>query len=274
MKKIIPLCLTALIAPNLHGAVLNLYSSAADFAGISQVETGVDPAGGAYTVENFDGSATIGNGDALRVADYSGAAAGTAADDKPEAWWDLTTTIPGGASFRIDYNAANLNLDAADKDINLRFGNSNTGRPTSSARTWTTVSHEQDGSLKIDGSTQADFGAGPLFISFVVNTHATLGFTYTLNGLTQTLAPLSSDTWVDGILEDQDNPMNIGGDIVQADGINELGFTGSSDADENMDFLFDDIVLFTGADISEVPEPSSSLLALLGGMIVLRRRRA
>ena len=253
----------AMLTCSANADVITLYEDASDFAGISEVESD----GTTFVVENITNSA-IGDGDALRIFDGSDTR-------KPQAYWDLDDTI--NDAFRLDFSAAIANADSMNQnDILLRFGNNNTDRPDSSSRTFGTFSFEQDGSLKSDGSTRGDFLAGPLDISIVGNINST-PLTYTLFGVDRTLDPLSTDLYVDGVLVEASEALNIGSNIVVADGINEFGFLGQSDATVGGDFSFDNVILFTGSDISTsvVPEPSSAAL-LMGGLFSLglvRRRK-
>ncbi|MGJ8641300.1 MAG: PEP-CTERM sorting domain-containing protein [Opitutaceae bacterium] len=267
MKKLLIPTLAILAAPAMYGAVEVLYSGLADMAGIDTI----DHDGVEVFTETVDASGITGlDSESLRLADFS-------TGNKPEAWWDIANPIAEGEGFRLDLSAAIVGISAYTEDINLRFGNNNTSRPTSSARTFTTVSFEQDGSLKPDGSTVATFVEGTAFaLSFVINTNQTQGFEYTIGGSTRIMAPSSIDTWVDGVLVDTDEALSIGGSIVLADGINEIGFTGSSNAAAPMESIFDDITVYTGSDAgTTVPEPSTGLIfvSALAAVGFCRRRK-
>ncbi|MGJ8653889.1 MAG: hypothetical protein ACSHX8_11490 [Opitutaceae bacterium] len=251
MKKLLIPTLAILAAPAMYGAIEVLYSGLSDMAGIDTI----DHDGIEVFTETVDATSIGLDSESLRLADFS-------TTNKPEAWWDIANPIAEGEGFRLDLSASIVGISAYTEDINLRFGHNNTSRPTSSARTFTTVSFEQDGSLKPDGSTVATFIEGQaLALSFVINTHQTLGFEYTIGGTTRTMAASSIDTWVDGVLVDTDEALSIGGDIVLADGINEIGFTGSSNAASPMETIFDDITVYTGSDAGAiVPEASTGLI--------------
>jgi hypothetical protein len=268
IKPILSLSLVvfSMLAVSLEAAVTPLFFDAADLAGIDNVQSD----GSTYIVDVFDGSATIGDGDGLRVADFS-------TDDKPEAFWDVPAITTG---LRIDLSAYNLNWVDDSHDINLRFGNPGV-TPTSNAKTWTTISFEQSHRLKISGSTQAEFGdvttganPVPLDLSFVIN-NGLVDLDYIgANGVNKTLGVGMIDTYVDGVLEDADRVLGAGTDVVYGDGVGRLGFIGSSDGDDGMSYLYDNVVLYTGDDIS-IPEPTSIVL-LCGALISLgmARRRS
>lgn len=249
-----------------HGQVTNLFSSAGDLVGI---DNRLESDGSTYVVASADGNAFFGNQDALRIADLT-------ATDKPEAVWNAPAITAG---FRLDMRAANnAFVDGSPVDINLRFADS-ADTVTSSANVMTTISFEADSKLKIEGSTVFTFTPGvAAAISLVFNVSTTDVLNFTLNEAAHALAASNIMTFVDGVLVDT-RAMVAGDNFDPTSGVAKIGFVGESDSKLGVDYLFDDITLFVGDDISvpisAVPEPSS--FALVFGIAALgfasRRRR-
>lgn len=266
MKRLLLASGVCLLVPLLPADVVLLYSGNDDLAGI---DNRFESDGSTFVVATVDGSGVFGSGDALRIADLS-------ALDKPEAVWSTAPSITDG--FRIDMKAANNGfVSGSSVDINLRFTNTGLSASTQS-NVFATISFEADSLLKVNGSSIGDFSGGPLDLSFVINNSDTNALTYTLFGEEKTLAANSINTYIGGVLADADRSITPGASYVSASGIGILGFIGESDSKMDADYLFDDITLYTGADISTsaVPEPSTYalLLGFLGlGWVVARRRR-
>ena len=110
-------------------------------------------------------------------------------------------------------------------------------------------------------------------MTMVANGSTTDTFTYTLFGLTRTLDPLHYDVYISGELlntstddpvtdldfarvEDRANGLqftteNSFGQYLPNNGLGRFGLVGSSDSNVDPDYIFDNIVLRTGADIEE-----------------------
>lgn len=259
MKKINTLIIcSSFVAANANAAVFTLYADAADEAGLAtQSENGTD---------TFASTAS----GVLRVADLSTTA-------KPEASWT-------SGSFGGDINTAFLlTLDAINNatviggsvDINLRMSNPGVSLGSKSNQL-TTISFEQSDSIKVDGSTAHNTAALTSY-GFLINVDPTSSLQYTYGDQTNaTLAADTTITFVNGVLTHTKLNPSGGTGFDNSLGVNRIGFVGESNSKTGVDYSFDNVVLSTEADagILVVPEPSSALLSLLGGMIVLRRRRA
>lgn len=246
-----------------------LYEDAADEAGFNERH---ETDGTTYIADTIIGSGAFGTGDALRIADLS-------ASDKPEVVWnsaafggsDITT------AFRIDLDALNNTpANTGSVDINMRFADSGDSIG-SSGNQLNTISFEESGKLKINGSTVHTF-SGATSVSFLTNVDTVNSIMYTAWDQTgATLAADSIATFVNGVLVDT-RSNNNGAGFDSLSGVNKYGFTGESDSKLNADYLFDNITLLRGAEAgiitAAVPEPSSlAILGLLGCAGFIRRRR-
>jgi hypothetical protein len=146
-----------------------------------------------------------------------------------------------------------------------------------------TNSFEASARPKVNGASGFTFVTGtPVAVSRVFNVSTSTPLDYTLFNANHSLAAQNISTFVDGILVDT-QVMAFGANFDPVSGVAKIGFVGSSDADVDPDYQFDDLILFEGTDISTelvispVPEPSSFAL-LFGlsalGFVGMRRRRA
>lgn len=246
-----------------------LYNDAADEAGFNERH---ETDGSTYIADTIIGSGAFGTGDALRIADLSDS-------DKPEVVWnsaafggsDITT------AFRVDLDALNNTPgNTGSVDINMRFSDSGDSIG-SSGNQLNTISFEESGRLKINGSTVHTF-SGATSVSFLTNVDTVNPIIYT--AWDQTSATLAADsiaTFVNGVLVDT-RMNNNGAGFDPLSGVNKFGFTGESDSKLNADYLFDNITLLTGSDAgivtAAIPEPSSlAILGLMGCAGCIRRRR-
>ncbi len=261
--------LAYLASPGQAG-VVSLYQDASDEAGFNNRH---EFDGTTYIANTVIGSNAFGTGDALRIADLS-------AVDKPEVVWD--SNVFGGdvtTAFRLDLDALlNAPATTGSVDINLRFADSGDSIG-SSGNQLNTISFEESGRLKINGSTVHTF-TGPTSVSFLTNVDDVNSITYTaFDQIGATLAADSIATFVNGVLVDTRGNNVNGTGFDNSLGVNKLGFTGESDSKLNADYLFDNITFLTGADagiVTAVPEPSSAALILSGlfSLGLMRRRNS
>lgn len=279
MKILVSLIGAALLTSSAVGQVTALFLDASHLDDLARKESGVGSGDGfAYAVESVDGNSIFGSGDALRIADLT-------ANDKPEAIWSKSAMTAG---FRLDLSAYN-NMHVTDSpiDINFRLGNA-VGDLGSKDKVMGTISFEADSKLKVDGSTFFTFTEGvPANVSLVFNVSHGSSLAFTLFDGSYNLAANSVAVFVDGsYLGDKefvdstaDDPTPNTLSFDPTTGVAAFGFVGESDSKKDVDYLFDNIVLYEGDDISvpisAVPEPSS--FALLFGFAALgfasRRRR-
>ncbi len=256
--------------------VTTLFQSSSDLAGTTSLV--FDPPN--TFAASVDGSAIFGSGDALRVADFSG-------DAKPEVTWAPANVNRITTAFRLDLKGYTDAIDVAnDKDIQLRFSDSDDGI-TSNARVMSTISFEASGKLKVNGSTYYTFTSGvaadvSIVLNVAVDDPEISGdenlLNYTLFNESYSFASQTIDLFVNGDLVGT-KAMSVGANFDPIDGVYKIGFIGSSNSDINMDYHFDDFILYEGSDISVPlagPEPSS--FALIFGAAALefstcRRRR-
>lgn len=271
MKKRLTLIIASSIAlATAEAGVFSLYTDAFSEAGADRIEhNGTD-----IFATTVDGSGTIGSGDALRVADLS-------TTDKPQIEW-VSTSFGGDitGAFRLDVDARNLitAVSGNDYDINLRMSDSNQDSLGSKGDQLISISFEETNKVKLDGSTisGSDTSSAQSY-SFLINVDPVNSFLYTFGD--QTNATLPADTtlaFINGVLVDsKENPSDATG-FDNSLGVHRIGFTGESHSKSGMDYVFDNIVLSTGADAGIVPEPSTYALlfgALAIGLAVVRRRR-
>lgn len=269
MKKLLILMIATSVAlSSASGNIFTLYTDSSSESLADKIETnGTD-----IFAETVDGSGTIGDGDALRMADLS-------TTDKPEfSWVSSAFGGPITGAFRIDVDAQNLiTPDGGDYDINLRMSDSVADDLGSKSNQLISISFEESNSIKLDGSTipGSDTSSAKSY-SFLINVDPVNSYTYSFGD--QVNATLPADTtlaFIDGVYVDQeDNPSDATG-FDNSLGVHRLGFVGEADGKDGMDYHFDNVVLSTGAD-ALVPEPATiSLLfgALAIGLVAYRRRR-
>ena len=270
MKKTLLIAAALLTSHVVSAQITTFFSDASSLSPNYKLESD----GSTYIAAAFDGSSIFGSGDALRVADLT-------STDKPEIVWNTQAPVTG--AFRLDLRAAlNTPITGDSQDINLRFGDTDDEDVGASSRTLVTISFEATGQLKINGSNPTDFTftqGVAANISLIFNpTGGALD--YTLYNQSFSLEAGGYQAFVDGVLITTTTGVVAGASYDLTKGLGKLGFVGSSDAAQGMDYVFDDIILFEGADISvpisAVPEPSS--FALIAGIMALgcigtRRRR-
>lgn len=236
----------------------------------------------------------FGTGDSVRLVDLYD-------DDKPELQGEFASPLL--EPFRIDFQSFNQSQNESSSAI--RFRMANTGKSISSeGRSTFSVSWQADGKVtaKYQGSADDDpndvdtKGSDPLEgvqdVTLIVNGGVDADYSYDLFGTSRTLDPLSYDIYINGDLlnssmegdashDDFKNGLAFhtirsAADYDPSLGIQRFGLIGSSNSNVDPDFLFDNIVLRTGADIAgaPVPEPGTSLMFLMGatGLLALRRR--
>jgi hypothetical protein len=253
MKHLFTLPIALVVATAVNAEVLNIFSDTGDLA-----------ANFATIKGDANAEATDATGE-LRIYDFSTA-------DKPEAYVLLSSPIMDG--FRIDFDFRNesqatYNADgtaagtASDGEIRFRFGN-DTSDPTSNSKTGMQLGFKYDGDFRYGydsgdsgglstSSVTGDQAIGTTYsVTVVANNSTTSSLTYTYGGTEYTLAALTYSIFVDGALADQDILLQTGtADYDPAAGIGRFGFLGDSDAKGGADVYIDNLVLYTGADISE-----------------------
>jgi hypothetical protein len=268
MKKTITLfACAAFVATSASADIFSLYTDASSEAGFNERFESDDTT---YIADTIDGSGIFGDGDALRMADLTDL-------DKPEVVWNSAAF--GGSditdAFRLDLDAFNNAVGAGSVDINLRFSDSGDSIG-SKANQLNTISFEETSKLKINGSTVHTF-TGATSVSFFVNVSETNPVQYTFGDQINTTLPVDSiATFVNGVLVDTRGNSVDGTGFDNTSGVNKLGFIGESDSKFPVDYSFDNVVLYLGADAGIVPEPATISLvlgALALAFAAYRRRR-
>ena len=263
-----------LAAPSLlQGAVTPLFTE--DLSAFDvKIETDDPP----FHVNTVVPPVTVFNdGNALLMYDY-------ATDDKPELQGELASALL--SPFRIDFQSYNQSTN--DTSNAIRFRMANLGDSISSeSRSAFSVSWQADGELTAKYQGIADGNPGdvdtlssdPLVgvhdITMIANGAISGNFYYGLFGETRSLQPLSYDVYIDGVLlndsadPDFANGMKFTLLYSQATydptlGLQRHGLLGNSDSAVDPDYLFDNIILRTGADMGVIPEPTSAALLLIG----------
>lgn len=238
--------------------------------------------GTTWGVENVAAPTAFGSGDAMRIYDLD-------AGEKPELQGELASPLLG--AFRIDFQSLDQSTGVLDPGAALRFRMGNSGDSiTSENRVAFSLSWQADGELTAKHSDPGD-GVGDVdtlssaalvgvqTITLVANGAASGTYSYNLFGGSRTIDPLSYDVYINGTLLNTAFATGLAfhedktGSIYNpALGLQRFGIVGSSDADFDPDYQFDNIVLRTGVHI---PEPSvlGLLLVAAGVMGVVRRTR-
>ena len=205
-----------------------------------------------------EGDSPFNDGDAMRIFDFN-------PDDKPELQGEFFDPLL--EPFRIDFQS--FNQSPAESSSAIRFRMANSGKNISSeGRVAFSLSWQADGRLtakyeREDGTvgTRGIF-LTPDFVSeitMVANPAEEGEYTYSLFDETRTLDALSYDVFVDELLltADFENglPFHLTRSVDEYDpslGLGRFGLIGSSNANVDPDYLFDNIILRTGEDISTV----------------------
>ena len=234
----------------------------------------------------------FGDGNALQMIDlYDG--------DKPELQGELAAPLL--EPFRIDFQS--FDQSPADSSSAIRFRMANSGNSISSeSRSAFSLSWQADGALTAKYQGNADENAsdvdtkksaileGVHDVALIANGGITDAWTYNSFGIERTLNPQSYDVYINGeLLNSSEEGDNSHDDFKNgmafhtlksmenydpSAGIQRFGLIGSSNSNTDPDYLFDNIILTTGADISMVPEPNASLLLVFGLVAVLGLRRS
>lgn len=269
--------------------IINLYTENLDAFDVTQ-DLGDGTFYGVQTVP--EGSSPFSDGNAIRVFDFS-------PDDKPELQGELSAPLL--EPFRIDFQSFDRSTVASSSAIRFRMGN--TGQSiTSESRSAFSLSWQSDGEFTAkyngaaDGSstdvdtTSSDQLVGVQDITMIANGAVSGSYTYDIFGITRTLNPLSYDVYINGVLLNDSMPGDTNHDDFKNGllfhdrptddydptlGLQRFGLIGSSDANVNPDYMFDNIILRTGGDIGNViPEPSSWIGMLCGAGLLLWSRRS
>ena len=197
------------------------------------------------------------DGDAFRIFDFN-------TGDKPELQGEFLDPFID-EPFRIDFQSFNQSVDESSSAIRFRLANSgkNVG---SEGRVAFSLSWQADGRFtakyeREDGTV----GTKGIFlpsetvseITMIANPSLEQTYTYTLFDETRTLSATSYDVFIDELLYSSDFEMGMPFHLTRsADefdptlGIQRFGLIGSSNANVDPDYLFDNIILRTGEDIS------------------------
>ena len=206
------------------------------------------------------------DGDALRLFDFN-------PDDKPEIQGELEE--PLFEPFRVDFQSINQSTDTSSKAIRFRMANS--GKSVASeSRVAFTLSWQADGRFTAkydrgDGgvSTKGTFLPADLVsnITMVANPADSGTYSYTLFEEDRTLGPTSYDVFIDELLFTAEFENGMPFTLTKSEGeydpelgLQRFGLFGSSNADVDPDYLFDNIILSTGPDIVGDP-PANALQA-------------
>lgn len=293
MKKLLPASLTILLAPSAHSAVV--FSDSFDDGGYTD---GVDASDTAWygttgnsAIEIFDGnlslrSGTSGRGIHAVFAPQTLASIG----DKITASFTFSTpaTIGSGKSGAIriglfDSNGGSIHTQtgngSSDAAWNSVLGNMvDLDVATSGSENFQFRSKGTTTGNKLLGTTSGFVSQGSggedTNYSFAANTSYTGTYTIEMTGLSewQISSSLNDGTINDFEIRTVDSLVTSNYDILAFHvNSNTFGSTnGSGSADNGIDFQ--NVTL--ESEINLVPEPSSALLSLLGGISLLRRRRA
>jgi len=217
--------------------------------------------------------------------------------EKPEVRGEYTSAANGSNApltgpFRIDFQSINQSTNDSSKAIRFRMANAGLSI-SSESRSAFSLSFQADGDFTAKYSGIADGNAsdvdtlnsdplvGAQSISMIANGATAGTYAYNVFGVARVLDPLHYDIYINGVLlndspdADFANGMQFhteksAGNYDPALGLSQFGLLGSSDSDVDPNYLFDNILLKTGADI--IPEPSILGLALVGMLVVAGRR--
>ena len=262
------------------------YASGAVFNQVIDEGDGVNP----YGIQLIpEADSPFGTGNAMRMLDLYN-------EDKPELQGEFAAPLL--EPFRIDFQSFDQSQN--DSSSAIRFRMANTGKSiTSEGRSTFSLSWQADGEFtaKYQGTADGDPNdvdtkssdvlEGVQDITLIANGGLSDSYSYNVFGLDRTLDPLSYDVYINGELlnssmegDDSHDDFKNGlafhtirsaADYDPSLGIQRFGLVGSSNANVDPDYIFDNIIVSTGANI--VPEPGSSLMLLMGAMSFLGLRR-
>ncbi len=196
------------------------------------------------------------DGDAFRIYDFN-------PDDKPELQGEIFNPLT--EAFRVDFQSYNQSVNESSSAIRFRMANSGKNI-ASEGRVAFSLSWQADGRFtakyeREDGTvgTKGVFLTSDAVseITMVANPTEDETYTYSLFDETRTLNATSYDVFIDEILisADFDNGMPFHLTKSEAEflpelGLGRFGLIGSSNANVDPDYLFDNIILRTGFDIA------------------------
>lgn len=265
MKTLLTLLASSALAMSASAAIYSV-------ATIADFDSGVPNAG---FVDDVSGD--------IRIQDLSNAG-------KPQAQIDFGGNVLGGVKIDLGLTFNNTGLTGvSDPEIRLRMGNSGTS-PTSDSKTGFGI-HLRNPTGATAGDSQIRAGewngskiSSQSTLTDLSDTFAASIVVYAWNGAGDatyaggTLAENTYDLWVGGTLIEDD--LAMAGDTAEftrATGFGNLIFLGSSNSDEGVSVLFDNIAVSTLGDsgISAVPEPSAfgAIIGLFALGMIARRRR-
>jgi len=231
--------------------------------------------GTTYAVQIIpEGSSPFSDGNAVRMFDLSTV-------DKPELQGELAAPLL--EPFRVDFMSFDQSASPSGSAIRFRMGNSGASI-SSENRVAFSMSWQADGELTAkfnnpsDGTGDVDTKSslalvGVQGITMIANGALAGNYDYSLFGETRSLNPLSYDVYINGVLLNSGTDawyangmefhyLKTGSEYVPANGLQRFGLIGSSNANIDPDYLYDNVILSTGLDI--IPEPSSAALLLIG----------
>lgn len=223
------------------------------------------------------------DGNALRMFDFSGV-------EKPELQGEFSNALT--EPFRIDFTSLNQSVNSSSKAIRFRMSNAGDS-VTAEGNVAFSLSWQADGKMTAKyeggGGSVATLSTSPLAgvhgMTLVVNPAISGTHSYSLFGVSRTLNPTSYDVFVDEVLLNSGFANGLeftltksAGSFDPALGLGRFGLHGSSNVDVDPDYLFDNIVLRTGAvpqgvafrDIGTAFEPGFAFLSASNGVYVLQ----